>query len=162
MAGYFVLGVDGQFVVWLLVVVSSVGVGVCVWRRWGGVHGLFFCVLDSVGGGLAGAVGHCFVCHVGDWGHWSEEEKRKGNQMGVRDFYVAWMSFFPRGGSLVRRVLIGCVDVDRYIRATLCVVEFSTVDSGRDFCSGSNDVIKNEMRVLEVRFILINSLLLSI
>lgn len=82
--------------------------------------------------------------------------------MEVRDFYVAWVSFFPRDGSLVRRVLIGCVDVDRYIRASLGVGEFSIVGPGRDLCSGSNGVIENEMRVLEVRFILINSLLLSI
>ena len=70
-------------------------------------------------------------------------------------------SFFPRGGSLARRVLIGCVDVHRYICATLCVGEFSTIDPSRDFCSGSNGVVKDEMRVLEVRFIFINSLLLS-
>lgn len=70
-------------------------------------------------------------------------------------------SFFPRGGSLARRVLIGCVDVYGYIRATLCAGEFSTIAPSRDFCSGSNGVIENEMRVLEMRFIFINSLLLS-
>ena len=70
-------------------------------------------------------------------------------------------SFFPRGGSLARRVLIGCVDVDRYIGATLCAGEFSTIGPSQDFCCESNGVIKNEMRVPEVRFIFINSLLLS-
>ena len=69
------IGVDGEFVLWLLLlwfVVFSVGIGVRVWR-WGSVvHGLV-CLLDLLdegGGRLAGAVGHGFVCDLlGDWGH---------------------------------------------------------------------------------------------
>lgn len=79
------VGVDGEFVVWLLLlllwfVVFSVGVNVCVWR-WGAVVYCLVLVclvglldLLHVGGeGLAagaGAVGHGFVCDVG---HWSKE-----------------------------------------------------------------------------------------
>ena len=80
------VGVDGHFVMWLLLVVifSVVGVDVCVWR-WGavvyclvlvGLVGLLDLLHVGVEGtaGGAGAVGHGFVCDVrGDWRHWSEE-----------------------------------------------------------------------------------------
>lgn len=79
LAGDFVIGVDGEFVLWLrlvVIVVFCVGIGVRVWR-WGSVvHGSvgLLDMLDEGGGGLAGAVGHGFVCDLlGDWGHWSEE-----------------------------------------------------------------------------------------
>lgn len=62
----------------------------------------------------------------------------------------------------MRRVLIGCADFDRYIRVTLCVGKFSTIGPSQAFRSESNGVIKSEMRMLEVGYILIYSLLLSI
>ena len=53
-------------------------------------------------------------------------------------------------------MLIGCEGVDRYTRETL-----PTINPSRAFCSGSNGMIESEMRVREVRFVFINSLLSS-
>ena len=62
MAGDFVVGVDSEFVVWLLVVVFSiVRVDVCVWR-WGAV---VYCLVLVCLVGLVGLLDLSDLLHVG-------------------------------------------------------------------------------------------------